>query len=345
MHAKLRKLLDALLVTHSPSGEEGEMDRLCLPLMQDLCDSAWVDPNGNLIGKIAGETSENATVLTAHKDEIGTIVRKVEEDGRIWLDPLGGCVPWAYGEGPFDVLGDEVITGILSVGSTHSSHLSPLINDAKTKALTWEMCTVDCKLNRKELGERGVGLGTRACVARSRKTPLYIGECVAGYALDDKAAVAVLLRMADRVRQGRKKPKSDVYIAITGCEETGIMGGAYVCAHLPVETHIAVEIAPVAPEYDIKMIDQPVVFYKDAVFVLHKGMADELSKLADKTCGGHQPMLVRSFGSDATVTSKYGLVGRAGCVGFATQNSHGYEIGHLGAMENCAKLLAAFVTQ
>ncbi len=344
MHTKLRKLLDALLVTHSPSGDEGEMDRLCLPLLEERCDEAWMDANGNLIGKIAGESAEGAVILTAHKDEIGTIVRKVDEDGKIWLDPLGGCVPWSYGEGPFDVLGEEVITGILCVGSTHSSHLSPLINDAKTKALTWEMCYIDCKLDRRELLAKGVGLGTRACVARARKTPLYIGDCVAGYALDDKASIAVLLRMADRIRQGRKKPKSDVYLGITGAEETGIMGGAYVCHSLPVETHIAVEIAPIAPEYDIRMTDHPVIFYKDAVFVLHKGMADELSKLADRCCGGHQPMLVRSFGSDATVSSKYGLVGRAGCIGFPTQNSHGYEIGHLGAMENCAKLLAEFVT-
>jgi len=338
----LTDLLNTLLVTHSPSGDEGEMEDLCRPLLGERCDDVWTDPNGNIIGKINGESSEDAILLMAHKDEIGAIVRKIDDDGKIWLDSLGGCVPWVYGEGPFDVLGDEVITGILSVGSRHSSHLSPTIADAKSKALTWEMCYIDCKLDKKQLAERGVRIGTRACVARSRKTPFYIGDCIGGYALDDKASVAILMRVADRLKAAEARPRLDVYLAITGAEETGIMGGAYVSRTVPASTHIAVEVAPVAPEYDIKMQDTPVIFYKDAIFVLHKGLADELCSLSDDVCGGHQPLIVRSFGSDASVTSKYGYSGRAACVGFPTQNTHGFELGHLGAMENCAALLAEF---
>lgn len=340
MRDTLCQLLDRLLVTHSPSGQEEEMADLCRELLADCCDEVHTDPNGNVIGKIAGRSSDDGLLLMAHKDEISTIIRKIDDDGKMWLEPLGGCVPWVYGEGPFDVLGDEVITGILSVGSRHSSHLSTTIADAKSKALTWEMCYLDCKLTAEELAARGVRVGSRACVARSRKTPTYIGECVAAYGLDDKAAVAVLLLVGRLVRERDEPPSRDLYLAVTGAEEVGITGGAYVARRAPAGTQIAVEVAPVAPEYPIKSAPEPVIFYKDAMSVYHKGLADELAELADEVCGGHQRLIARNFGSDAGVVSKYGYSARAGCVGFATENTHGCEIGHLGGIENCARLLA-----
>ncbi len=319
------------------------MQQLCEALLRERCDDVWTDENDNLLAKIPGESSRDAVLVMAHKDEIGTIIRKIDEDGKIWLEPLGGCVPWVYGEGPFDVIGDEIVTGILSVGSRHSSHLSATIADAKSKALNWEMCYIDCKLSREQLGERGVRVGSRACVARQRKTPVYIGECVAGYALDDKAAVAVLLLTADLVRQSGGRPKRDLYLAVTGAEETGISGGAYVARTIPATEHIAVEIIPVAPEYSVTLSAEPAIMYKDAVFIYDKPLADELSRTADELCGGHQRIVVRSFGSDASTTAKYGYTAKAACIGFATENTHGYEVGHLAAIENCARLLAAHV--
>lgn len=341
MREALQDLLNALLVTHSPSGEEREMEELCRRLLQDRCDEVWTDANDNVIGKIAGQAPGAGLLLMAHKDEIGVVVRKIDEDGKLWMEPLGGCVPWAYGEGPFDVLGEEVLTGVLSVGSTHSSHLSPTIAEAKSRALTWEMAYLDCKLSREELAARGVRIGSRACVARSRKTPLVLGECVGGWALDDKAGVAVLLLVADLLKSSGRRPREDLYLALTGSEEVGIGGGAYVARTIPAATQIAVEIAPVAPEYPITLSAQPVIFYKDAIFIYHKGLADQLAALGDEHCGGHQRLLARSFGSDTSAVAKLGYAGRAGCIGFATENTHGYELGHLGGMESCAKLLAA----
>jgi len=341
MRNELIALLNQLLITHSPSGDEKEMEDLVERLLQDCCDEVWRDPHDDIIGKIAGHSSDDATLILAHKDEIGAIVHRIEDDGRLRLEPLGGCLPWAYGEGPWDVLGDEIITGILSVGSKHSTGDSPLIQAAKTAALSWEMCTLDCKMTKEELLAKGVNVGTRACVARSRKTPLYLGEFVGGYALDDKAAIAIMLLAAKAIYTGEKRPQHDLYFAATSSEETGISGGSYVAAHIPASEAIALEIAPVAPEYPIDMSDSPVVFYKDATFIYHKGLADRLCALGDGIGVPCQRILARSFGSDVSSAVKYGHVGRAACIGFPTDNTHGYENARLGAMENCAKLLTA----
>jgi putative aminopeptidase FrvX len=35
-------------------------------------------------------------------------------------------------------------------------------------------------------------------------------------------------------------------------------------------------------------------------------------------------------------------VARAACLAFPTQNTHGYEIAHLGAIDNCLKILESY---
>ncbi|MHC5765580.1 MAG: hypothetical protein ACYTXI_08100 [Nostoc sp.] len=55
-----------------------------------------------------------------------------------------------------------------------------------------------------------------------------------------------------------------------------------------------------------------------------------------------QLTILSQFGSDASIAKKFGHVGRATCLAFPTQNTHGYEIAHLGAIANCINLLKAF---
>ncbi|MBU0607082.1 MAG: M20/M25/M40 family metallo-hydrolase [Armatimonadetes bacterium] len=349
MNEDTRELLDEILVTHSPCGREEEVEEICLRRFGEYCDEVWRDPHSNVIGKIAGASSADATLLLAHKDEISTMVRKVDEDGKLWLEPLGGTVPWRYGEGPYDVLGDEWLTGILSVGSTHSSHLSSRIHKAKhEKPLDWETCYLDCKLSKAELAEKGVGVGSLGCISRLRKQPLYLRDkFVAGYGLDDKAALVTLFLTMREIRASGSKPPLDVYFAATSSEEIGISGGAYVIRSLiadrTVNTVIASEIAPVAEEYPTVLDERPVILMKDAMFVYHPGLCRELQQTCARLALGHQEIVVRSFGSDTSMAVKYGYIGRAGCVGFATENTHGCEVTTVAGIENVGKLLAGFV--
>jgi len=343
----LKEMLDAFLITHAPPGQEEEMVDAARPYLETYCDEVWQDAHLNLIGKIAGESSDDAITIASHKDEVATMVERIEEDGRVRLDPLGGILPWRYGEGPFDLLGDETVTGVLSVGSTHSSARSGDIyaaNAAKTsKPLTWEMCYVECGMTRDELLARGVNIGVRGCVARSRKTPMYMADRVCGWGLDDKGAVVANLLAAKLVSEG-PRPSRDVYFAITSSEEGGCSGGQYVARTLPSTTMIAVEIAPVAPEYPIEMSPAPVVFYMDS-YTYDKGLCDRLAAVGDELGFGHQRGIFRSLGTDVSIALKAGLVGRGACIGFPTENTHGYEMANLEAIGNCARVLERYVAE
>ena len=109
--------IEELVLHHSPSGVEGEVDQLIISKFSELGVEVWIDAAGNAIAKIPGKDANRAIAITAHKDEIGAIVKTVGNQGRVEVRRLGGSFPWVYGEGVVDLLGDNhTISGILSFG-------------------------------------------------------------------------------------------------------------------------------------------------------------------------------------------------------------------------------------
>src|SRR5437764_12181809 len=101
---RLLELLRLLLPAHSPGGDEGEVDRLLLPHCRDCCKDVRQDAAENVIGVVPGKRRDRPLIVTAHKDEVGMIVKRLEPDGSLRIDALGGIPPWKYGEGPVDIL-------------------------------------------------------------------------------------------------------------------------------------------------------------------------------------------------------------------------------------------------
>ncbi|PSB11295.1 peptidase M42, partial [filamentous cyanobacterium CCP2] len=117
---RLFETITNLVLCHSPSGAETEINRFLLEQFQTLGVEVWIDAADNVIAKIPGRSSEQSIAITAHKDEIGGIVKTIGKAGRVEVRRLGGAFPWVYGEGVVDLLGDEkTMSGILSFGSRH----------------------------------------------------------------------------------------------------------------------------------------------------------------------------------------------------------------------------------
>jgi putative aminopeptidase FrvX len=346
MRQRLNGYLNRLLPTHSPSGLEHEIDEVIRQELGALGCPVEQDRAGNLLVRLPGRHAETAPLLvTAHKDELGLVVRKVDDAGRVWLEAMGGSRPAKYGEGPFDIVTRTgVVPGVLCVGSTHSSALSARIQASKDGTGNWDLLHVDCACNGHALHERGVQVGDRAVIGRHRKQPLFLDDnTVCGYGLDDKGGVAVLLEL---VRQWREKPPArPVCVGFTANEEPGCAGGVYLCRSLGIDEFLAIEIAPIAEEYDVTFDERPVVLFMDAIQPydarLSWRLADAIASLGIEP----QRQLVRAFGSEPSVAAKAGVAARAACIGFPTKNTHGYEMTRLDALERTVQAVAAFVEQ
>src|SRR5260221_299777 len=116
-------MLQRLINARGPCGQEDEVRELLITELSSIGDEVWVDPAGNLVAKIVGRNPNKPPVrLMVHMDELSMIVKRINNDGSLRVEPLGGILPSAFGQGPVEVMGDyEDVMGILSFGSLHTS--------------------------------------------------------------------------------------------------------------------------------------------------------------------------------------------------------------------------------
>ena len=137
-----------------------------------------LDAKGNLVVAAAGPLK---VVVTAHLDEIATMVRSVEADGTLVLAPLGGIFPWKLGEIPLTVMaasGD--LDAALSFGSIHTEDASSPAVKAKASGPTWATARGITGLSAAELAAAGVRPGTRVAVHPSARSLVRPGGAGGG---------------------------------------------------------------------------------------------------------------------------------------------------------------------
>lgn len=328
-------LIGDLVMCHSPSGVEGEIDTFLLKRFEELGINATIDASGNFVARIPG-SGAGRLAITAHKDEIGASVNTIGEDGRLKLRALGGSFPWVYGEGIVDILGDhETIHGVLSFGSRHISHASPQSTQQESEPVKWADVWVETKLARDEIDKAGVRPGSRVLIGRHRKAPFRLGGHIASYTLDNKASVAILIELAKRI----SKPVSEICLIGSTMEEVGAYGAMYFTKDQSVDAIIALEIAPLSSEYDIVDGPDPVIYSQDGYGIYHEGLNDRIVAAAKQAGITLQRSMVSHFGSDASIVMKNGHAPRGACLAFPTQNTHGYEIASFAAIRNCVTVL------
>ncbi len=328
-----------LVMHHSPSGVEGEIDQFLLECFAALGIECWLDEAGNLIAKIPGKNPDRAIAITAHKDEIGGIVKTIHPDGTVAVRKLGGAFPWVYGEGVVDLLGDrQTLSGILSFGSRHVSHESAQKSQQEGQSVCWEDAWIETKCSIVELEAAGVRPGTRMVVGKHRKHPFRLKDYIASYTLDNKASVAILLALAETLQE----PAVDTYLIASAKEEVGAVGALYFSRNRKLHALVALEICPLSSEYPIEDGTTPVLLSQDGYGIYDEGLNAELLAAAERAEVPIQFAAISGFGSDASIAMKMGHVGRGACLGFPTQNTHGYEIAHLGAIAHCITILQEF---
>ena len=84
-----RAFLDRLLETPSPSGFETRGQRVWLDYVSDFADDVWTDDYGNAVAVHDGGETELA--LAGHADEVGYIVRRIDDDGFVRIGSIGGA--------------------------------------------------------------------------------------------------------------------------------------------------------------------------------------------------------------------------------------------------------------
>lgn len=225
----IRDLLSELMLIPGLSGHEqrvakaiaAHLDRLDIPHRSDRL--------GNLIATLPGDPKRPSVMVFTHMDQLGFVVRKVEANGLIRLERLGG-VPERALAAQAVVLSTEQgdIPGIIANKSHHAT--TP---EEKYKVLPYADLYVDAGFTSADEAQRaGVRIGTPVTY-RPNVIPLHATR-LAGTSIDDRAGCAVLLALA-KARQGRKGPTLHLVWSVQ--EEFNLRGV------LPVATALQPDIA------------------------------------------------------------------------------------------------------
>jgi putative aminopeptidase FrvX len=179
--------------------------------------AAEVDVLGNLTATFPGDPALPAVMLFAHMDQLGFVVRKVEPDGLIRVERLGGVSERAMAAQAVVLCtegGD--VPGIILNKAHHAT--GP---DEKYRVLTAPEIRIDTGHGAKAAVEAaGIRIGTPVCY-RPQVIELA-GDRIAGTAIDDRAGCAVLLAVARALAARRGGPT--VHCVWTVQEEFNLRG-------------------------------------------------------------------------------------------------------------------------
>ncbi|HEV7251840.1 MAG TPA: M42 family metallopeptidase [Mesorhizobium sp.] len=216
MRERLATLLEALMLLPGLSGHEDRVRRRLARELESLGLSHRTDRLGNLIATVEGEGP--SVMLFAHMDQLGLIVRKIEPDGFLRVERLGGVPERA-------LLTQEVLVclgegrdrpGVIAMKSHHATNPEEKFRVAPVAELF-----IDAGFeSAAEARAAGVEIGAPV-VYRPRFERLGAHR-VAGTSVDDRAGCAVMVAAARLLTESGTRPT--VHLVFSVQEEFNLRG-------------------------------------------------------------------------------------------------------------------------
>ncbi|MBQ7191116.1 MAG: hypothetical protein IJR99_17060 [Kiritimatiellae bacterium] len=179
-----------------------------------------IDVHGNLHA-VLDVGAKTTVMLEGHGDEIGFIVTYIDEQGYVYLQPLGGVLaPLTAAERIRILTKNGPVNGVL--GSRPPHVMTP---EEKKKAAPEDLKLMPCDIgaSSKKEAEALVAVGDSAIVDSGYR-PLA-GTRVSGRGFDNRAGTFAMCETFIRLATAAKKPKVNVHYVSTVCEEIGLVGG------------------------------------------------------------------------------------------------------------------------
>ncbi|QZE12253.1 M42 family peptidase [Mycoplasma sp. Ms02] len=179
------------------------------------------DKMGSLIiHKKSKKANAPKLMIAAHMDEVGYLVRMIDEKGQLLLSPVGGIWPSVVIGTRAKLVTNRDNKEYMGVFGHTSIHI--MQNEEVSKAMTNNKLYADFGFTSKqEAIEKGVEIGDR--VYLSGETILFDNEdLVGGKSMDNRAGVTVLDYIANQVKD--LDLDCDLYLVGTVQEEVGTRG-------------------------------------------------------------------------------------------------------------------------
>lgn len=339
---RINTLLEEFSNTCGISGFERNVRELLHKKIRPYVDEIRTDNMGNLIATKKGNGPK--VMIAAHMDEIGFMVKYIDDQGYIYFSRSGG---W------FDqtLLNQRVVVHTAKkdyfgvIGSKAPHVMKP---EERLRVVPIAEMYVDIgAIDRKDVEKAGVEVGNTITI--DRKYQRLMNDLGSGKALDNRAGIVAMLETARIL--AKEKVKAEIYYVGTVQEEIGLKG-ARTAAH-SVNPDVALAVDTTVPG------DHPGIEKRSSILELGKGpvitvsdaegagiVVDErtltwLRTTAKESKVSYQLSVGEGGMTDAAIINLTRDGIPSGGVSIATRYLHSpVEVAHLGDIEDCARLTA-----
>jgi endoglucanase len=236
MEDKDFNFLKELVETPSPSGFEQPAQRVFRRELEGVVDVVRTDVMGNVIARVRGAGDDLPRVMLAgHCDEIGFMVKYIDDNGFIYFAPVGGVdahlVP---GQRVHIHTAGGPILGVVGKKPIHLMEQKDRETVVKFKS---QFIDIGCADRKSAEALVSIGDPMTFTVGLERLQ----GDRVTSRAFDDKMGAFIVARVLQEVRRRGPAPV-DLYGVSTVQEEIGLRGGTTSAYGVNPHLGIAVEV-------------------------------------------------------------------------------------------------------
>lgn len=233
MLSESREFLTQLLQTPSPSGYEKPVQDVVREFVRPFANDVRTDCHGNVIAAI-NPLGSPRIMLDGHCDQIALMVKHIDDNGFLWITPIGGWDPMV-------LIGQHVcvwtesgpITGVVARKPIHL-----LTQDERKRVPEMKELWVDIGAESGDQARELVIVGDPVTFDLGHRE--LRNGLIAGAGMDNKVGVWVVMQALRQISQAR--PQAAVFAVSAVQEEIGLRGTQTSAFSIEPQVGIAVDV-------------------------------------------------------------------------------------------------------
>lgn len=276
------QLLKELTAANGIAGREMQVKSIMKHYLAPISDAIVEDNLGGIFGKKTATNGSKSILISGHMDEVGFLVTKIDKDGYLSFNPIGGWWNQVMLSQKVTITTDDgkALRGI--IGSKPPHVLSP---EERKKTVDIKNMYIDIGVNSKEETEQaGVSVGNMVTPYSEFET-LANDKYMTAKAFDNRYGCALAIDVLNELKD--ETIDINLYSGATVQEEVGLRGAKVAAQTIQPDLAIAVDVAVAfdTPGLSGQTSDSylgggPVVIMMDASSIAHEGLRQHIKEVA-----------------------------------------------------------------
>ena len=334
----LKDVLGRLLAVASPTGYTDEIVRCVCAELEKVGIPYTVTRRGAIMALYGGEIEEGARAIVSHLDTLGATVKRIKENGRLELVPIGTWSARAAETTRCTIFTDTgsfrgTVLPLKASGHTFDGEID-------IQGVGWHHIEVRIDADAHDQSSvEALGINVGDTVAFDTGSEMLDNGYIVSRHLDDKAGCAAMLAAMKAMKEADVETPVDIHFIFTISEEVGSGASAVLLDN--VVAMVSIDNGATAPGQNSAETGVTIGM-ADRVGPFDYHLTRKLIRLCESEDIPFQRDVFRYYRSDSASAVEGGADVRTALITFGVDASHSYERIHMNALESVARLVCAY---